>query len=76
LVVAKFLVEESFVLAAIHLGQVRMFLETPNKTMLLSVLHLFCLSMNGILKVRALRMGFLYISGYRQSACTKDADPA
>ena len=39
---------------------------TFNKTMLLSVLNLFCFYMNGLLKVRALRMGFLYISGYRQ----------
>ena len=41
-----------------------------------NVLHLFCLYMNELLKVRALRMGFLYISGYRQSAFTKDAEPA
>lgn len=28
------------------------------------------------LKVRALRMGFLYVSGYRQHAFTKSAEPA
>ena len=60
---AKFLVQASFVLVARPGYSAPV---TSNKTMLLSVLNLFCFYMNGLLKVRALRMGFLYISGYRQ----------
>ena len=41
LVAANFLVLESFVLAAVHVGQVMMFLSTSKRQMLFSGLQLF-----------------------------------
>ena len=57
LVVADFLVQESFVLAAVHVGQVTMFLQTSNRTNVILCSATFSLCMNGLLKVRALRIG-------------------
>ena len=50
MVAAKFMVQKSFV----YISLIRM---TYNKEMLFPVLQLFNLCMNGLLKVRALRMG-------------------
>ena len=58
LVVANFLVSDSFVLVAVHLGQVTMFLQTSNKTNAVLCSATFYLYMNGLLKVRALRIGY------------------
>ena len=56
LVVASCLVWESFVLAAVQVGQVTMFLQTSNKTTV--IFCSFYLYMNGLLKVRVLIIGY------------------
>ena len=47
MVAANFLVLESFVLAAVQVGQVMMFLQTSNKTNGILCSATFCLYMNG-----------------------------
>jgi len=58
LIVGNFLVSESFVLIAIHIDQITMFLYTSNKTNAILCSETFYLYMNGLLKVRALRIGY------------------
>ena len=64
LAVINFLVSESFILAAIHVGQVTMFLQTSNKCYSLSwkFLSLYEWKTVTLLKIRALRRALLYIS--------------
>ena len=59
MVAASFLVSVSFVLAAVHIGQVTMFLQTSNKTNVILCSATFYLYVNGLLKMRALRIGYL-----------------
>ena len=56
--VADFLVSASFVLAAVHLGQVMVFLQTSNRTNVILCSATLYLYMNGLFKVRALRRGY------------------
>ena len=72
----KLLSVKSFFLAAIHIGQVRMFLQTSNNINVIFCSATFCLYMHGLLKVRALRIHILHISVYRQHSFTKGAEPA
>ena len=53
----QFWVLKSLVFVAVRVGRVVMYLWTPPGQMLISVLQLFNLCMNGLLKVRALRTG-------------------
>ena len=67
----------SLVLVSVHIGQVTTFLETSDKTNVFFLFSTtFYLCRNGLLKVRALRMGYPYISGHRQRSFTKGAEPA
>ena len=56
LVVANFLVLESFVHAAVHIGEVILFLYISNKTNVIICSVNYCISL--YLKVRALRIGY------------------
>jgi len=62
LVVANLLVSESFVLTAVHVVQVMMFLQTSNKANVFLCSATLYLCMNGKsiipLEVRAFRMGY------------------
>ena len=78
LAVRNLLVWESFVLAAVYIGHIRIFRWTSQGHKCYSPLCNFlslCDWKSVIpLKVRALRMGFLYVSGSRQHAFTKGAE--
>ena len=56
LVVANFLVLKAFVVAAVSVGQLTMFLYTSNKTNVILSSVILYLYMDGFLKVKALRM--------------------
>ena len=52
-------VSQFFVFATVQVGQVTMFLKTSNKTDVILCFAIFYLYMNGLLKISALRMGYL-----------------
>lgn len=68
MVVANFLVLESFVFAAVHTSQVMMFSNRTNITFGSANFYLY---MNRLLKVRVWRIGYSIYSGYVQHSFTK-----